>query len=332
MAALSSTRPLNLFYHDGSDSDRWLPFDRYPRAVIRRLVRGPRRILGLERVFLNLMAGLDKIGAPYRVNDYRHLRSHPDEVACVLGKPHLLDRFGPKTPIIFGPAVHNHPIDAPDLFTEHNILGVVVACEWQRQMFSVNWGDKVHAWPVGIDTDRWVPTPDKDVDVLVYEKIRCHPERDRAQVRDPILESLGKTNLKVARIAYGHYQEKDFEALLRRTRTMVFLCEHETQGIALQQAMSCGIPVFAWDLGGVWQDTDYYPHRVVFSPVTSAPYWDDRCGMKFQDAAGFDAGFDAFWSAASSGRFDPRAFIVENFTLAARSKAFVDLVELLSRR
>jgi len=153
-------------------------------------------------------------------------------------------------------------------------------------MFAVNWGDKVHAWPVGIDTDRWVPTPDKDIDVLVYEKIRCHPERDRAQVRDPILESLGKTGLKVARIAYGHYQEKDFEALLRRTRTMVFLCEHETQGIALQQALSCGIPVFAWDLGGVWQDTDYYPHRVVFSPVTSAPYWDDRCGMKFQDAAG----------------------------------------------
>ena len=108
-----------------------------------------------------------------------------------------------QTPIIFGPAVHNHPVDAPDLFTRHNILGVVVACEWQRQMFAVHWGDKVHAWPVGIDTDRWVPTPDKDIDVLVYEKIRCHPERDRAQVRDPILASLGKTGLKVARIAYS---------------------------------------------------------------------------------------------------------------------------------
>jgi hypothetical protein len=280
------------------------------------------------------MAGLDEIGAPYRVNEYRYLRSRPNEVACVLGKPHVLKWFGPKFPIIFGPAVHNHPVDAPNLFAEHNILGVVVACEWQRQMFAVNWGDKVHAWPVGIDTGKWVPTPDKekDIDVLVYEKIRCHPPRDRSAVRDPILERLAKTGLKVERIVYGLYREEEFEALLRRSRTMVFLCEHETQGIALQQTLSCGIPVFAWDLGGAWQDTNYHPHRVNFSPVSSVPYWEDSCGMKFKDAAGFNAGFDSFWAAASGGKFDPRSYIVDNFTLAARSKAFVDLVAKLSSR
>ena len=113
LTELSVTKPLNIFYHDGFDNDRWFPFDRFPRAVIRRLIRGPRRILGHERLFLNLLAGLDKIGTPYRLNDYRYLRSHPDEVACGVGKPHILDWFGPKTPIIFGPVVYNHPIDVP---------------------------------------------------------------------------------------------------------------------------------------------------------------------------------------------------------------------------
>src|SRR4051794_24713036 len=58
---------LNLFYDDddGTDPDRWVKFDRYPRAVIRRIIRGPRRILGLERVFLNLLAGLDRLGISY---------------------------------------------------------------------------------------------------------------------------------------------------------------------------------------------------------------------------------------------------------------------------
>jgi hypothetical protein len=71
---------LNLFNDDVAHPDRWLKFDRYPRAVVRRLVRGPRRIMGLERVFLNLVGGLDRIGIPYRVNDYRHVRRHAGAV------------------------------------------------------------------------------------------------------------------------------------------------------------------------------------------------------------------------------------------------------------
>ena len=35
---------------------------------------------------------------------------------------------------------------------------------------------------------------------------------------------------------------------------MVFLCEHENQDIAYQQALACGVPILAWDRGGYWQD------------------------------------------------------------------------------
>mgnify|MGYP003296622018 CR=1 FL=1 len=50
---------LNLFYAE-PDPDRWLPFDRYPRRLLRRLIRGKPRPGGQTRVFLNLMAGLDE--------------------------------------------------------------------------------------------------------------------------------------------------------------------------------------------------------------------------------------------------------------------------------
>ena len=83
---MSPDRPLNLFYEE-PDPDRWLPFDRHPRRLIRQLVRGPDQPGGAMRVFLNLRAGLDRLGATYRVNDYRHIRGNPSELACVIGKP-----------------------------------------------------------------------------------------------------------------------------------------------------------------------------------------------------------------------------------------------------
>lgn len=288
--------------------------------------------MGMERMFLNLVAGLDRLGVPYRLNDYAHLSRHPGEVTGVVGKPPILDKIPRETPIVFGAAVYSHPIDAPTLFTDHNVLGVLVPCEWERRMFAVHWHDKVHVWPVGIDTDAWAPAADamKDIDVLVYNKIRFHPARDTAAVLEPVLETLRTSGLRIATLVYGHYHEVEFQALLKRSRSMIFLCEHETQGIALQQTLSCDIPVYAWDAGGPWQDTSYYPDRVNFGPVTSVPYWDDRCGSKFIDAADFRAGFPAFWSRVSDGSFSPRRFILDNLTLETGARSYLDLVERLS--
>ena len=70
---------LNLFY-DEPDPDRWLPFDRYPRRIIRQLVRGPAQPGGQRRVFLNLCHGLDLIGIKYRVNAYSYAKKNKNEL------------------------------------------------------------------------------------------------------------------------------------------------------------------------------------------------------------------------------------------------------------
>src|SRR5271170_7027972 len=104
---------LNLFYEE-PEGDRWLPFDRYPRRLVRRLVRGPRRVGGQERVFLNLCAGLHKLEVQFRRNDYARARRHPEELACVVGKPFLLDKMRWENPILFGASVFSHPLADPD--------------------------------------------------------------------------------------------------------------------------------------------------------------------------------------------------------------------------
>lgn len=328
---------LNLFYEE-PEVDRWLPFDRHPRRLVRRLVRGKPRVGGQQRVFLNLCAGLDRLGVKYRINDYGHIRRHPDELACIIGKPHVLDKIPWKNPILFGAAVYSHPTDDPQLLNRLTIRKVLVPGEWMRIMCEPFWGGKVAAWPVGIDTERWRPRdvdeklkaetlkPEiKTTDILIYDKVRWEHDRFEVELIQPIRDELKRRNLNFCEIRYGFYEEEDFHGLLQRCRAMIFLCEHETQGIAYQQALSCGVPILAWDRGGYWQDPEFYPHRVKFAPVSSVPYWDDRCGLKYADASEFSIRLDEFWQKLESGSFRPRDYILENLTLKKCAQQYLQL-------
>jgi hypothetical protein len=316
---------LNLFYSE-PDEDRWLPFDRYPRRVVRRLVRGRPRPGGQTRVFLNLCAGLDRIGAPYRVNDFRFARKHPQSLACIIGKPFLLDKVEWKNPILFGAAVYSHPVDDLQLLERLPVKLVLVPGPWMKEMCEPYWGSAVDFWPVGIDTDMWQPSslPDaKTIDVLLYDKVMWEHYRYETELIEPILAFLRKAGRSYLEIRYGCYREEEFRSALSKCRSMIFLCEHETQGIAYQQALACGVPIFAWDRGGAWQDPFYYPHKVIFEPVTSVPYWDERCGNRFADVNGFVKGWPGFYESVQSDGFRPRDYILENLTLEQCARKYL---------
>ena len=319
---------LNLFYEE-PDPDRWLPLDRYPRRVIRRIVRGRPRPGGQTRVFLNLCAGLNQLGVKYRVNDYRHIQRHPDELACIIGKPHVLDKIPWRNPILFGAAVPSHPLADPDLLKRLPIRKILVPGEWMRVMCEPYWGDRVVAWPVGIDTDLWRPRTkvNKTTDFLIYDKLYWNRENQVESLLNPIRETLKNRKLSWKEIRYGFYQEQNFQQLLSESRAAIFLSEHETQGIAYQQALASGVPILAWDRGGFWQDPEFYPHRVKFEPVSSVPHWDERCGLKFQNVAQFPNQLDVFWNRMRAEAFRPRDYILENLSLEKCAKDYMQLAE-----
>lgn len=371
---------LNLFYEE-PDPDRFIPYDRYPRRWIRRLLRGAPRPGGQMRVFLNLCAGLDKIGVRYRVNDYRYARRHPDELVCIIGKPHVLDRVKWRNPIVFGASVFSHPVDDPDILQRLPVKLVLVPGEWYRRMFEPYYGDKVVAWPVGIDTERWAPASaerttgggkgreargmrreapsspaglpsglealragsgvgerrealgirheasGKKYDFLIYDKVRWEHERFEKELIEPVRAELRRQGCSFDEIRYGYYEEEDFRKRLGECRAMVFLCEHESQGIAYQQALSCGVPVLAWDRGGYWQDPTYFPERAKFEPVSSVPYWDERCGLTFSSAADFPEKLTEFREILDASRFAPRDYVLENLELGAKAREFVEIVQ-----
>ena len=320
--------PLNIFYEE-PDPDRWLPFDRHPRRLVRRLVRGPDQPGGAMRVFLNLVAGLDRLGVPYRINDYRHIRRNPHELACVIGKPQVLDKIPPSVPLLFGTSIYSHPNDDPDLPKRRPVRRVLVPSPWVRDMFSAVWPGLVSVWPVGIDSRRWTIGPDspREIDVLIYDKIFWDRERQVQRLIEPLQAEIRRRGLRSEVLRYGNYREADLLRLSRSARSMVYLSRHETQGIAAQQMMSSGVPLLVWEEGGLWQDPKYAPHRVKFGPVYSMPYWDDRCGEKFAGDQDLLVKFDRFWRGIEARTYAPRQMILERFTLEKCAQAYLGLVD-----
>jgi len=318
---------MNIFYQE-PDPDRWLPFDRYPRKLIRRIVRGKEKIGGVGQVAINLLKGLDKIGVKYRFNDFAYIKKHSDEIACIVGKPEVLFNRKWKNPIIFGSGIYSHSIECPDLLAKYpNVKRVLVPGEWMRKMFENDYGNSVIAWPTGIDTEKWSPehVPGiKNFDFLIYDKIRWEHERYSRELVAALKRSLDEKRLTYQTITYGHYDHAELISKISNSKAAIFLCEHETQGFAYQQILATNTPILAWDRGGYWQDPYYYPSKVRYQPVSSVPYWDRRCGIKFTGLENFENSLKIFLENLES--FKPREYIMENLTLEKCAERYVQIV------
>ena len=204
------------------------------------------------RWFLNLRAGLDLIGREYRVNDYRGLVRHPGAPALVIGKPHVVERIPRGHPILFGPGIPDHPCKE-NFWHSAELRRVIVPCAWFEAMYRRDLPRPITTviWPAGIDTERWRPpaTAPRQPAVLLYDKVRWNRHQYEPELIEPIARRLRELGCEVHTLRYGYYREEDYESLLRQVQTMVFLCEHETQGFAYLQALSAGVPIFAWDRG-----------------------------------------------------------------------------------
>ena len=129
-------------------------------------------------------------------------------------------------------------------------------------------------------------------------------------------------------IRYGYYLPADLDAALKRAKTMAFICEHETQGLACEEAMAANVPVFAWDEGRL-ADPRQKPFVKSDLAVSSVPYFDDRCGVRFT-TSNLAEKFDTFWSLRDS--FRPRTYIEENLSMETCGLAYLEAYNAIAER
>jgi len=319
---------LCLYYRTEPERDRWLPGDRFVRPIMRRLLRGRGRIGGVEKVFANLCLGLDRLQVSYRLNlPFEYLR-HDDRIGVLGRGRYALQGYDRKIPIVAGIGLMTHPSEWPTLCQDFPVKAHLQHSEWANNIYRRYFGDRCHVWPAGVDTEAWRPVAGKkDLDFLVYNKVLWEQPRNEIELIRPIRNALKRRNLTFAELKYGSYTEFEYQRLLARAKAMIFLCEHESQGLAYQECLSCDIPILAWDQGW-WLD----PHRFQWGtpqiPATSVPYFDSRCGERFARIEEFEGRLDRFLERLHLRAYRPRDYVVENLSLEQCSQRFLGFFDL----
>ena len=316
-----------LYYVKPPEQDRWVPGDRWIRGFARRLLRGRQRPGGLDRVFLNLCVGLDRLGITYQVNKpFEEIEA--DDLVGVLGiGRRCLYGYDRPNPIVAGIGLMTHPSEWPDLCDEYPIVTYLQHSEWAADVYRPYFGERCAVWPVGIDTRYWQPNPeiDKQVDILIYDKIQWDRERHVSELLVPLKIALQQRGLSFAEIHYGAYDPETYRSLLRTTRAMVFLSQHESQGLAYQECLATDVPVLAWDPGECL-DPNRFSWGEPVIPATSVPYWDDRCGERFSLGDDLVITLDQFLMGVNQGRYEPRAYVLDHLTAEDCAAKFLEIL------
>lgn len=328
---MSTSRRIDLFYHGYEEKALDRIFGRLQaklhltaRTAYRKIKR-KQLYTGFYTAFQNLKKGLESLDMNVHVNDFAHARRNPDQVIGLAGFPDVYQRVRLSNPAVFGPGFVPRPANFDEMTEGHNIKIFTQPSEWYCKIWRPKLGKNIKPMFAPIILDDWpdLTSKNKTRNVVIYDKIRWHREAMVPRILDRLKAHLDARGLSYTVLRYGEHRLSDFKAALQDGQSMVFLCEHETQGIAYQEAMASGIPVFAWDEGELVD-----PEEKAIAPldlqVSSVPYFDSRCGLTFKEPL-MEECFDRFWSNLSG--YEPRAYVAEMLSPERSARIYLDLLD-----
>ena len=226
----------------------------------------------------------------------------------------------PSVRILYGPQFFvfptpNHPIcGVSDSRSERAVFNIlsdwVIACYKECvPEFRV----PLVAFPFGVDTERFCPAIiTKTWDCLVYVKRRS------AALVQSVLQTLDARSLRYKVFTYGSYDEETYRQALQQSAFMIVLDAHESQGFALQEAMSCGVPLLVVDATSMYDEmadghhVSYAHMRPKHMAATSVPYWGAQCGLRITDPADLNAALHHMQATWQS--FTPRDYVLDTLS------------------
>lgn len=288
------------------------------KSVLSNYTSGP------QKVVKNLIKGLDLLGYPYILNgapdSCKRLWIHDDTSALFV--LHDLDN---NIKTIVGPNLFSLVRQVPNEIDFSKTV-YIHPSPWARD-FWVNQGfDKcpVDYWPVGIDTETHKPSLSKKDIVLIYFKSRLPEELKKIE------DILKNKNINYEIIIYGKYRHSDYIKTLKAVRYIIWIGRQESQGIALEEALSMNIPILVWDVKNVghWLASSkemsmFNSYENSYTNTTAAYYFDDRCGLKIKELNELVKGVDLMEKTWTN--FKPREYILENLNLKKQAEEFLNL-------
>lgn len=233
----------------------------------------------------------------------------------------------PNYDIIYSP---NFPIDTTKYNDKKFIMGPHFSVFPDNKVLKINNEHKnsVYIQPSKWTADVWINMGIKHIPVLplpfpvdTYKfNVKENTPRDKVFIyfkrRNPQELQFLELFLKIKNITYRifdyvkKYQEEDYLNYLQHSKFGIILDAHESQGFALEEALSCNVPLLVWNTKTMNQEfgSSYGP-----IPCTTIPYWDNQCGEYFYDINELEEKYNTLISKLD--QYQPRQFILENLSV-----------------
>jgi len=227
----------------------------------------------------------------------------------------------PQTKFIFGPHFSVFPEKYHmDIIQGSNSI-YVQPSEWANNVWKYHTNCKnirIETLPFGVDVNKFneIKPIDQRNEVILYYKRRQPDELNN------ILNFLKLYNITPKIFSYTNkYDENDYINSLHNAKFCIWLDAHESQGFALEEALSCNVPLLVWNVKSMNQEVGNNYENI---PATTIPYWDERCGESFIYQKDLSIAFEKFMNDLNN--YKPREYILENLSIEKCNEKFIQLV------
>jgi hypothetical protein len=245
-----------------------------------------------------------------------------EDFDCVYSPSDAIDVLKyPNTKFIFGPQFSIFPDERLNIIKStnsvYNLLSDWVINIWSSFEYCNNL--KLIKLPFGVDTEKfnYIKPIQERTKVFVYFKRRNPSELNY------LLIFLQRKNIEIKVFNYiSGYSEEVYLDYLQNSKYGIWLDAHESQGFALQEALSCDVPLLVWNISSMNQEQNSSYNNI---PATTIPYWNESCGEYFYNEEELENTYNLFISKLDT--YKPREFILENLSVETCENKLINFIE-----
>lgn len=240
--------------------------------------------------------------------DFIYSPSEPFNISCF-----------PEIKFIFGPHFSNAITNKMSLIIGSNSI-YIQPSNWTISLCkksSICKNLKTACVPFGVNTNKFNQLVDigSRNKVFIYFKNRNPLELQFVEL------FLSKLNITYKIFDYKkQYDEDNYLDYLRVSKYGIWIGCHESQGFALEESLSCNVPLFVWSVKSMNQE---YGYNYEANAATTVPYWDNCCGEVIYEIGDFYDKFNEFLLKLET--YTPRQYILENLSMYKCEQRFLEM-------
>jgi len=241
-----------------------------------------------------------KFGSIKDIHDYEYIYS-PNNPINIQEYPNK--RF------LFGPHFSTFPNEKfRGINNKHKNAFYIQPSKWAAEAWINNNAEKhlpIKVLPFPVDIEKFQPNNSERTEVFLYHKRRNPKELQYLKM------FLKSKNINFHLFDYvKKYNEKDYINILQKAKYGIILDAHESQGFAIEEALSCNVPLLVWNVRYMSQEHGSKYENISCSSIE---YWDERCGEYFYNIDELNSTFNNFLSKLDS--YQPRQYIIDNLSI-----------------